>query len=176
MARPRPITDEDRRRVRDLHAAGEPRNAIAKALGRSGATVSKIAAELGLDFDRTAVKAATEAKVADARARRAALMLDLLGDAQRLRTQLWQPHTYVDHGGRDFVRETWTQPEPTAADKLKLMQAAATAANTSLRLDEHDTSSGDEGAKSMIGALAAGLQAAYDQLEAEESAADDGGA
>ena len=29
MARARPITDEDKRRVRDLHAAGESRNAIA---------------------------------------------------------------------------------------------------------------------------------------------------
>ncbi|MEV4053020.1 helix-turn-helix domain-containing protein [Amycolatopsis sp. NPDC049688] len=172
MARARPITDEDKRRVRDLHAAGESRNAIAEAIGRSGATVSKIAAELGLSFDREAVKAATEAKVADARARRAALMLDLLDDAARLRAQLWTPHTYVDHGGKDFVREVWTQPEPTAQDKLKLMQATATAANTSMKLEEHDTGSGGvDGAKSMLGALAAGLQAAYDQLPPDDAGA-----
>lgn len=165
MAKARPITEDDRRQVRDLHAAGASRNAIAEAIGRSGATVSKIADELGLSFDRSAVKAATEAKVADARARRAALMLDLLGDAQRLRTQLWVETEYIDHGGRDFTSAKWTQPEPTAADKLKLMQAASTAANTSMKLEEHDTGSGGvEGAKSMLGALAAGLQAAYEQL------------
>ena len=165
MARARPITEEDRRKVRDLHAAGESRNAIAKLIGRGAATVSKIAVEEGLSFDREAVKAATEAKVADARARRAALMLDLLDDAARLRAQLWTPHTYTDHGGRDFVKAQWTQPEPTAADKLKLVQACTTAAASSMKLEEHDTGSGGvEGAKSMLGALAAGLQAAYDQL------------
>lgn len=169
MAKPDPISEEDKRRVRDLHAAGESRNAIAEAIGRSGATVSKIAKELELSFDRTKVKAATEAKVADARARRAALMLDLLADAQRLRAQLWVPHTYVDHGGKDFLRAEWTQPEPTSADKLKLMQATATAASTSMKLEEHDTGSGGvEGAKSMLGALAAGLQAAYDQLPPDD--------
>lgn len=171
-----PITEDDKRRVRDLHAAGESRNAIAEAIGRSGASVSKIAKELGLSFDRSKVKAATEAKVADARARRAALMLNLLDDAAKLRAQLWVPHTYVDHGGKDFVRAEWTQPEPSSADKLKLMQATAAAANTSMRLDEHDTVGDDvDEAKSMIGALAAGLQAAYDHMEAE-SAAEDAGA
>lgn len=171
MAKARPITDEDRRRVRDLHAAGLSRNAIAEKLERSGASISKIAEELGLSFDRSAVKAATEAKVADARARRAELMLNLLADAQKLRTQLWVETKYVDHGGRDFTKAEWTQPEPSAADKLKLMQATATAANTSMKLEEHDTGSGGvEGAKSMLGALAAGLQAAYEQLPDDDGA------
>lgn len=171
MAKARPITEEDRRKVRDLHAAGESRNHIAEAIGRSGATVSKIADELGLSFDRSAVKAATEAKVADARARRAALMLDLLDDAARLRRQLWVETTYIDHGGKEFYEARWTQPEPSAADKLKLMQATATAANASMKLEEHDTGSGGvEGAKSMLGALAAGLQAAYEQLPDDDGA------
>lgn len=161
MAKARPITEEDRRKVRDLHAAGESRNAIAEAIGRSGATVSKIADELGLSFDRSAVRAATEAKVADARARRAALQLNLLSDAERLRTQLWVPTTYIDHGGRDFVREEWTQPEPTAADKLKLMQATNTALNASLRLDEHDGDGSNETVGSLLGNLFDNLTAKY---------------
>jgi len=170
MAKPDPISDEDKRRVRDLHAAGESRNAIAKAIGRSGATVSKIADELGLSFDRSAVKAATEAKVADARARRAALMLDLLDDAARLRKQLWAETTYIDHGGRDFTKAEWKQPEPNAADKLKLVQACTTAANASMKLEEHDTGSGGvDGAKSMLGSLVAGLKAAYDQLPPDDA-------
>ena len=172
MAR-RPLTQADRDRVRELHAAGRNRNQIAKDIGRSGATVSKIAGELGLSFDRELVKAATDAKVADAREKRAQLMLDYLTDAQRLRTQLWVATQYREHGGRDFVRQEWTQPEPTAADKLKLMQASTSASGASLRLDLHDGDRGADGAKSMLGALAAGLQAAYDQLEHEDQA-DDG--
>jgi hypothetical protein len=171
MAKRGPITEEDKRRVRDLHAAGESRNAIATAIDRSGATVSKIAKELGLSFDREGVKAATEAKVADARARRAALMLDLLDDAAKLRRQMWVETTYIDHGGRDFTKAEWKQPEPSAADKLKLMQATATAANASMKLEEHDTGNGGvEGAKSMLGALAAGLQAAYEQMPDDDGA------
>ncbi|WP_027945965.1 helix-turn-helix domain-containing protein [Amycolatopsis taiwanensis] len=170
-----PLTDNELTRIRDLHAAGATRNDIAKQLGRSGSTISKAAGKLGLSFDRTAVKAATEAKVADARARRARLTLDLLSDAERLRAQLWQPHEYIDHGGKDFTEARWTQPEPSPADKLKLMQAAGTAASTSMRLDLHDADTGDDGAKSMLGALAAGLQVAYEQLQPSDEAASDGG-
>lgn len=134
-----PVTDTERQRVRDLHAAGRTRNDIATELNRSGSTISKIAKDLGLSFNREQVKAATEAKVADARARRAALMNQYLDDAERLRQQIWEPHEYRDHGGRDFVAQKWTQPEPTAADKLKLMQASTTATASSLKLDLHDT-------------------------------------
>lgn len=161
MGKPRPITETDRQRVRDLHAVGRNRNQIAKELGRSGSTVSKIASELGLSFDRTAVKAATEARVADARARRSALMLDLLGDAQRLRVQLWQPHEYIDHGGKDFYEARWTQDEPTAADKLKLMQATSTAASTSLRLDVHDGDGSNETVGSLLGNLFDNIRAKH---------------
>lgn len=159
-----PLTDDEKRRIRDLHAAGVSRNDIATQLGRSGSTITKAATDLGLSFDRAATKAATEAKVADAKGRRATLMLDLLDDAQKLRGQLWQPHTYIEHGGKDFVRREWEQHEPSPQDKLKLMQAASTAAGTSLRLDQHDHETGDDAANSMIAALAAGLGAAYDQL------------
>lgn len=163
MAKPDPITDDERRRVRDLHTAGLSRNDIAKELGRSGSTISKIADDLGLSFDRSAVKAATEAKVADARARRAALMLNLLSDAGRLREQLWVETTYIDHGGKEFVEAKWTQPEPTPMDKLKLMQAATSALNASLRLDEHDGDGSTETVGSLLGSL-------FDNLTAKHAA------
>lgn len=173
MARPpRPVTDHDRQRVRELHAEGLSRNAIARELGRSGKTISYIAAEMGLDFERTRTAAATEAKKTDARAKRAALALDLLDDAARLRAQLWKPADYVDHGGKEFERRDWTTPEPTYADKLKIMQAVGIAADKSVRLDEYDADPGIDAAKSMLGALARGLGAAYDQLTAAESDGD----
>lgn len=66
-----PVTDADREQVRRLHAEGASRNAIARQLGRSASTVSKIARELGLAFSGGArVAAATEARRADAAARR----------------------------------------------------------------------------------------------------------
>lgn len=153
MADPRgsvPFTSDERTRLRNLHAAGATRNDIARTLDRSPATVSKYAAELGLSFDRSAVQAATEARKADAKAKRSELEVLLLEDARRLRAQMWQEHTYIDHGGKEFVRVEWTQHEPTPTDKLKLMQATGAAVDRSLKLSEHDSDQGVEAAKSLL--------------------------
>lgn len=133
-----PLTDDERQRIRELHAAGRGCNQIARDLGRSPAIVSKTARELGLSFDRSTTVAATEAKKADASALRAALMLDYLEDARRLRGQLWESCEYREYGGRDFTLRKWRQREPTPADKLKLMQASTMAADRSLRLQLFD--------------------------------------
>ncbi|MEU4067420.1 helix-turn-helix domain-containing protein [Streptomyces wedmorensis] len=77
-----PITDADREAVRRLHAEGKSRNQIARETGRSAATVSKIAAAEGLMFSGGArVAAATEARRADAAARREQLADDALDGA-----------------------------------------------------------------------------------------------
>lgn len=150
----RPLSDDEVQRLRSMHAAGATRNDIARALDRSGSTVSKYAAEHGLSFDRAGVAAATEARKADAKAKRAELEVLLLEDARQLRAQMWQPHTYIDHGGKDFVRVEWTQQEPTPTDKLKLMQATGSAIDRSLRIAEHDSDQGVDAAKSLLGSLA----------------------
>ncbi|MFD6889285.1 helix-turn-helix domain-containing protein [Streptomyces sp. NPDC059957] len=77
-----PITDADRAAVRRLHGAGKSRNQIARELGRGAATVSKIAAAEGLTFSGGArVAAATDARRADAVARREQLADDALDGA-----------------------------------------------------------------------------------------------
>ncbi|ARX85641.1 hypothetical protein SMD44_05105 [Streptomyces alboflavus] len=77
-----PITDRDRARVRELHGQGKTRNAIARAIGRSTSSVSKMAADLGLTFAGGArVAAATEAHRADAAARREQLADEALDGA-----------------------------------------------------------------------------------------------
>lgn len=160
----RPVTQADYDRVRELHGQGLSRNEIGRTIGRSGRTVSRIADQLDLSFDRTATRAATEAKKDDARAKRAALANALLDDAERLRQQLWQPAHYVDHGGKEFDRVDWTLSEPTFADKQKIMQSVGVAIDRAIKLDDYDADPGVDAAKSMLGALAAGLGAAYDQL------------
>ncbi|MEU7605430.1 helix-turn-helix domain-containing protein [Streptomyces sp. NPDC041003] len=77
-----PITDADRDKVRRLHAEGKSRNQIAREIGRGAATVSKIAAAEGLTFSGGArVAAATDARKADASARREQLADDALDGA-----------------------------------------------------------------------------------------------
>ncbi|MEU2393984.1 helix-turn-helix domain-containing protein [Streptomyces sp. NPDC007369] len=79
-----PIRERDREQVRRLHAEGKSRNAIARAIGRSASTVSKIAADEGLAFSGGArVAAATEARRADSAARRELLADEALDGALR---------------------------------------------------------------------------------------------
>ncbi|WP_261562312.1 helix-turn-helix domain-containing protein [Frankia tisae] len=70
----RPVAADDQDKVRLLHAEGLSRNKIAERLGRSPSTVSKLAQQLGLSFDRAATRAATRAAVVDAAARRAEVL------------------------------------------------------------------------------------------------------
>jgi hypothetical protein len=165
------LTPAERDRIRQLHGQGLSRNAIATEIGRGVATVSRVAKDLGLSFDRSATQAATQAKVADAKARRAQLMQDLLHDAHKLRSQMWQQCEYIDHGGKDFVEARWWQPEPTPADKLKLMQAARAALDGSLRLDAHD----GDGSIEQVGSLLGSLFDTLRDRHPESAAADDDG-
>ncbi|MFE7312056.1 helix-turn-helix domain-containing protein [Streptomyces sp. NPDC057555] len=67
------MTDPDREQMRRLHAAGQSRNQIAREVGRSPSTVSKIACDEGLRFEGGA-------RVAPATAAR---QLDLADDQRR---------------------------------------------------------------------------------------------
>lgn len=137
----RPITQDDYDQVQALHAQGLGRNAIAKQLGRSGHTISRIAAELGLDFDRRnhpQLEVATAARVVDGRARRAALAEALLADAERMRQQLFASTVVYNFGGKDNSFNERTMPEPDFRAKRDLMQAIGAAIDRALKIDAYD--------------------------------------
>lgn len=158
MAAGRPLTQADYDQVKALHAEGCNRNEIARRIRRAQSTVSKIAAELGLTFDRSRTKAATEAKVADAKARRAQLASDLLDDAQRLRAQLWAPCELVKIGGKDNVPTRTSLDQPLFEDQLRIVQATGLAAERHARLVELDRDDGTSEVASLLGGLLAGMQ------------------
>lgn len=143
-----PVTAEDEAAVRRLHAEGKSRNDIARAIGRSPSTVSKLAGKLGLSFDREATAAATAAKSADLAARRVALAEALHEDAERLRAQLWAPCVIGQFGGKD---NTWAQIQkerPPFADQRQIMGAVSVAVDKSLKLapPKDDNGAGEVGA------------------------------
>jgi len=159
---------EDRwEELRQLHAEGLGRNAIARQMGINTSVVSRTAAHLGLDFDRSRIAAATAARVADVAERRSLLAEDLVSDAERLRAQLWQPHLYWDWGGKDHDYDEKLADEPTPADKRALMGAAGMAIDRSLKLLPPETSSGVDQAKSMLGSLGE-LLTAYSRSEDDQ--------
>ncbi|MEU0332217.1 helix-turn-helix domain-containing protein [Streptomyces sp. NPDC006193] len=158
MGKARPVTDEDRKRVRELHAEGKGRNEIAELLGRSGRTISEIAKGLGISFARAAeVRQATEIRQADLAARRAAFAIKLHDIAEREAAKINQPHEYWDWGGKDHDFDTFTAPEPTPGDKRAYMSLVATALDRSLKLAPPK----EEGGADKVGSL---LTSLFDQL------------
>jgi hypothetical protein len=130
----RPVTDEDYQRVRELHAQGMGRNAIAREMDRAQRTVSVIAAELGLVFDVTMTEEATRHRVAQLADRRAMLAEALQDDAERLTEQLWQPSKVFRIGGAANKYVEKNVDEPPADAKKDLMAAAGIAIEKSLKL------------------------------------------
>ncbi|MEU0675093.1 helix-turn-helix domain-containing protein [Streptomyces sp. NPDC006172] len=175
----RPITDADRRRVRELHAAGKSRNEIARKINRSPSTVSKIAANLDppLSFDRAEqVEAATRVRTADLAARRAALALDLQGDAERLRAQLWAPTVHGEFAGREGEWHETPLPQPRFGDQRAIIASVQTAVGTSLRLAPAEGGEDAGQVRSMLGALGEALtQAANDDQAHDDDGGDAGG-
>lgn len=161
-------TKQQRTQVAELHAKGLGRNSIAREIGCSVGTVTGIARELGLAFDRSMTETAVAARKTDCAERRSRLEQQLLDDAERLRGQVWAPHEYIDHGGKEYVEVRWLQDEPTPSDKLKLMQAARAALDGSLKLTQLEAATGDEPVK----ALLVGLGRALGVIPADEAPAD----
>lgn len=171
----RAVTDEDRDAIRRLHAQGLGRNEIARQIGRGTRTVSVHAAEMGLTFDRTATEEATRARMADLAERRAILAEALLGDAERLTEQLWQPAKIYNFGGSSNDYNEQDVPEPPADAKKNLMAAAGMAIDRSIKLCPPEDDGGEQAARGMVGQLMAGLGAVYrEEKQREEAAADEG--
>lgn len=168
---PRPLTDTDREQVRRLHAQGKARNEIAREIRRSPSTVSKIARDLGLTFERgPEVVAATEARRIDLAARRVQLAETLHQDAERLRAQLWAPTTYGEFAGREGEWHEVHLDRPRFADQRQIIAATGTAIQQSLKLAPAEGGEGADQVRSMLGALGEALTRAADDD------ADDGGA
>lgn len=92
----RPVDPQTRERIVELGRIGAPtwtRNAIAKEVGVSPSTVSRIcaAADPPVTFDRSATAAATEARQADLKDLRGDLSRALLDDVAKIRERFWAP-------------------------------------------------------------------------------------
>lgn len=135
---PRLVTDEERARVAELHAAGLSRNAIAAELGRPWSTVTKIARQLGLSFDRSQTRAAVEARKVDLAAMRADLAHLALVKAKGFLDALDQPFLAFNFGGKDNTYEEHLLDRPPTGDIRNLMTAFGIATQRSLELTKFD--------------------------------------
>ncbi len=104
------LTQAERDKIAALHAKGKGRNEIAREIGRSAYSVTKVVKELGLSFDEAATVEATAARVAQMKARRVDLAEKLLDDALKLRERLWSPHNYYERGQDAMIPMTLPLP------------------------------------------------------------------
>lgn len=148
-----PLTDTERARILELHAQGMARNDIARETGRAAGTVTKIVTDAGGTFDRSATKAATEARQADLAERRSRLRTKFLTRAEECLDQMDQPHLVFNFGGKDNTYEERTLDRPPVKDIRDLMQAASIATTAEIRISQADVG-GDEAAKSLLVGLA----------------------
>lgn len=166
-----PITDEQRELVGKLIENGHSRNQVAKIVGISTGSVSKIAQQLGLGWDSKAaatVKTATAGRKAQLTAKRALLEEKLVDDAERLRRLIWTPTVYRQAvGGREPTILTWDQDTPNPQDQLRLMQAAGLAIDKAQRIADAAGDEGTEAAKSMLAGLFEAMRAAHDTITQE---------
>lgn len=161
-ARDRPDAEQTRARVAELHAAGiTTRNGIARELGCSPSTVSKHAAALGIKFDRSATKAATQAKTADLASRRAALVDRMMTTAEVGLDQI-EKGTIQLAAITQSGKVVKTTREVDMTDRRNAITIAGIAVDKATKLLDRDT--GVEGAEStldaiekVIGAAALGL-------------------
>jgi hypothetical protein len=128
-----------------------PRNVVARKHGRGAATVTRIANERGVQLDRSATESATTARVADCRAARAALAQRFLAEADLILDQLHRPTVerkalVVSDGvrtGSHVEVVDIDRPEPTFAEQVRIMTAAAIAVDKSIATERHDTDGTD---------------------------------
>jgi AraC-like DNA-binding protein len=160
-----PVGDAERDRIRVLHARGLSCNAIAAEVGRSPSTVTRQCKRMGLSFDRSATIEAVQAHAADAKARRAKLMLDYLDDAARLRAELWEPAMMRSIGGKDNVYTEHPIDRPMFADQYQIMRASGLAFDKHLAAAEFDSDNGTAGAKNLLGDIGNALRAIADGIE-----------
>jgi hypothetical protein len=165
----KPLSEKVRRQVLAAVRAGEKRSALARRLGISHTAVTRICREaqivqLPMTPERAAtLAAATHAIRTNSAHRRATLSASFLEDAERLRSQLWQPATIGDFGGKEFEYHEHKLPEPDAKSKRDLMIAAAVAADKSMLLEKFDRD--DTGAERVRGAIVDLI----DRMQAEEA-------
>ena len=153
-----PLSDEQRQQILDLHAAGNTRNDIAREVGRSGSTVTKVVHDAGLTFDRTDTEAATKARRADLAERRTQALdreMQILEAAQEHVLEVVvsksRKHKRIIKAamGADQVTELDFLP---ADDARNLANARSSSVGIIAKLTDNDA--GAEAAKSILVGLA----------------------
>lgn len=158
---PRPLDPAKRRAILTDIKAGHQRNEIARDHNVSGSTVTKIAAQEGIEnaFDRTQTQNATRARNADLNETRSVLIDRLYGIAGRMLDRVESPYTQIvpSQAGAELV----TTKLPPLRDAQAGMSSAAIALDKAARLEDRQGDGKVDAAKSLLGTMFDTLQKAH---------------
>ncbi|WP_202461425.1 hypothetical protein [Streptomyces sp. SID8374] len=166
------IAEDKWDQLRALHAEGKGRNVIAREMGIAAACISRTAEYLGLTFDRSRIRAATAARVADLAERRSLLAVKFTDVAEDSLDRIYQPTTVYAFGGSTNTYEEHTFGEAPAAERRALVSAAGTATDRSLKLAPAEVSSNLDGAKSMLANLGTILTSYSRDMDEQDAVGD----
>jgi predicted transcriptional regulator len=151
MAQGRPVEADVRARAIELIQAGMPRNAIARELLIAPSSVSAIAKDEGLSFDRANQTAsATAARQHDLKVRRLELIDELVSKAGDHLVAIDQPFLTFNIGGKDNVYTEHELDRAPTGDILNLHRAASLALKDARELIHDDDDEGVAEAESML--------------------------
>lgn len=157
----RPVTDQDRDAVRRLAADGKGRNEIARELKRSPRTISQIAEKLDppVTFDRTMTAVATQARIIDAKARRAALINRAYARAEKIFDRLEADETSGYKFSATTVNgiETKTLDHVPGPEERSLATAAGQYLAQAAKLEAMDAGNGHEEDRGILAGIAQAL-------------------
>jgi IS30 family transposase len=161
-------SDEDSRRLTELHAEGKSLHFIAGEIGRSKQTVSRYAKSLGLEWDRATTAKAAEAVHVDNKARRARIEERLLAKGEEFLDQLDEPVIVFSFGGplNEYAEHELTKPDPVS--QKHIVQALATALTAANKLHEMNAGQQAEKAVSALVQMQGALEQFAAQYEAEQ--------
>jgi transposase-like protein len=163
------IPDEQREAIlTDIRAGGLSCRAIAKRHGVSPATVSALARDNGLTFERsdTKTRAATRARIFDAKQARADMVERLHGDAERIRQRAWQPCTTLVGSGASAA---WvTTNLPSFRDQQAAYTSLGIALDKAMALERYDDDQGMTAGRNMLGDLMSALGMVHERIVAED--------
>lgn len=158
---------------RELHEQGLGRNAIAREMGIAPVTASRTAEHLGLTFDRSKVRAAQMARLADLEERRSLLAVRFIDIAEDSLERIYKPTTVYSFGGKDNEYNEHHFEEAPSDIRQKLMTTAAIASDKSLKLAPPEAATGLDTAKSMLSSLGEALTA-FSRAEDEQGLQSEG--
>ena len=148
MPRGRPVDPETRAEALRLIRSGMGRNAVARELGISYASVTSISRELARDgsepFDRSKSRLAVAARQVDLAELRSKVAVKLLVRADECLELMDQPYVVHQFGGMTLAYIEHEMDRPPAAEVRNYMVAAAVAVQRSIDLMKFDQSPDEE--------------------------------